>query len=85
MVREYLKQVRSIDELDKVIEHDREVAADIAKTVFNLDVSTAIANIGKINHIANARIMADSQVVSAKIMSDAEVAATLIEIGRAHV
>lgn len=78
MVSEYLNQIRSVEELDKIIEHDREVAAKIAKTVFNREVSSAIANISEINQIANARIMADSQVASAKMMSDAEVISTLI-------
>lgn len=78
MVSDYLNQIRSIEELDKIIEHDREVAAKIAKTVFKREVNSAITNISEIIQIANARILADSQVASAKMMSDAEVMSTLI-------
>lgn len=78
MVSEYLKGISSIEELDKIIDHDREVAANIAKTVFNLEVSTAIANIGEINQVSSARILANSQIISAKMLSDAEAMATLL-------
>lgn len=78
MVSEYLKQSCSLDDLDKLIEHDREIAAKIAKTVFNREVTTAITNIGEISQIANARIQADCQVSAAKMMTDAEVTATVL-------
>lgn len=76
MVSDYLKNNRSIEELDALFEHDRIAAMKIAATVLNHEVSTAITNIGEINQIANARIMADSQVASAKMMTDAEIAST---------
>jgi len=76
MVSDYLKNNRSIGELDALFEHDRIAAMKIAATVLNHEVSTAITNIGEINQIANARIMADSQVASAKMMTDAEIAST---------
>lgn len=76
MVSDYLKNNRSIKELDVLFEQDRIAAVKIAATVLNHEVSTAITNIGEINQIANARIMADSQVASAKMMTDAEIAST---------
>jgi len=78
MVSEYLKTSYSIKELDALFERDRLSAAKIAKTLFDHEVSTAISNIGKINQIANARILAESQISSAKLMTDAEVTATLL-------
>ncbi|OEJ64328.1 hypothetical protein [Magnetovibrio blakemorei] len=76
MVSDYLKNNRTIDELDALFEQDRIAAIKIAATVLNHEVSTAITNIGEINQIANARIMADSQVAAAKMMTDAEIAST---------
>lgn len=78
MTSDYLTQTRSLKELDALFEHDRLSAAKIAKTVFAHEVTVAIANIGEINQIANARILADSQISSAKMLTDAEVAATLL-------
>ncbi len=78
MVSNYLKQSRSIEELYALIEADRVAAAEIAATVFDNEVAMAITNIGEINQVANARILADSQVASARMMTDAEVTAVAL-------
>ncbi len=73
MVSEYLKETRSLGELDVLFEQDRVTAAKIAATSFKHEISVAITNISEINQIANARIMADCQVASAKMMTSAEI------------
>lgn len=76
MVSEYLKHVRSLEELDKLFAENRIAAAKAAESNFKFEVSRAIVSIGEINQVASARITADSQVASAKIMADAEVIST---------
>lgn len=76
MVSEYLKHVRSLEELDKFFAESRLAAAKAAESNFKFEVSRAIVSIGEINQVASARITADSQVASAKIMADAEVIST---------
>lgn len=78
MTSDYLTRTRTLEELDALFEQDRLSAAKIAKTVFAHEVAVAIANIGEINQVASARILADSQIASAKMQTDAEVAATLL-------
>jgi hypothetical protein len=78
MTSDYLTHTRSLKELDTLFERDRLSAAKIAKTVFAHEVAVAITNIGEINQIANARILADCQISSAKMLTDAEVTATLL-------
>lgn len=76
MVSEYLKHVRSLEELDQLFADNRIAAAKAAESNFKFEVSRAIVSIGEINQVASARITADSQVASAKIMADAEVIST---------
>jgi uncharacterized protein YoxC len=76
MVSEYLNHTRSLEELDQLFADNRLAAAQTVQSNFQIEVSKAIVNIGEINQVASARIMADSQVASAKIMADAEVVAT---------
>ncbi len=64
MVSEYLKQTRSIEELEALFEKDRHAAAKVATVVLNHEVTVGITNIGEIHQIANARIFADSQAAS---------------------
>lgn len=84
MVSEYLKHVRSLEELDKLFAENRLAAAKAAESNFKFEVSRAIISVGEINQVASARITADSQVVSAKIMADAEVISTSL-IAKAEV
>ena len=51
MVSDYLKDSRSVEELDALFERDRLAAAQIAKTLFNHEVAAAISNIGEINQV----------------------------------
>lgn len=75
MIREYQKHTRSIEELDELFKHDKEMAAIAVSTVFRHEVSVAISNISEIQQVAQARILADSQVASATVMNNAEVKA----------
>lgn len=76
MVSEYLKQTRSISELQSIIDSDRKTAAALAEATFRHDVNAAITSITEINAVATARVSADTQVASAKMLIDAEVVAT---------
>mgnify|MGYP003115973880 CR=1 FL=1 len=75
MVSKYLDQTRSLEELDALIESDRQAAASLAVSIFSQQVAMAIHNIGECNILASARIRADSMVTSAKLTSDAEICA----------
>jgi len=68
----------SLEDLDKRIESDRRIAVTAFEATFSQQVVTAIAAIGEINQIANARIQADTRVAAARIASHAEV--TCIEL-----
>ncbi len=72
---EYLKNVRSIEEVYALIDRNRTAAAEAARMKFRSDVDAAVAAVTDISAVATARILADSQVASAKIMIDAEVGA----------
>lgn len=76
MVSEYLKHVRSLEELYDIFDRDRVAAARIAEAVFNTEVGTAIASISEVSQVVGAKVLAGSQVAAAKMLIDAEVAAT---------
>lgn len=75
MVSEYLNHTRSLEELDALFERDRKLAAVAVSKLFQHEISVAVSNISEIHRVAQARVLADSQVASAAIMSAAEVKA----------
>lgn len=78
MVSDYLKHTRSIEELDELFSRNKELAALAAGEFFKHEISIAISNIEEIQKVAQARVLADSQVASATVMSAAEVKAAQI-------
>ena len=78
MVSDYLKNTRSLEELDRLFELDRIAVAEVAQAAFKHSVAIGKAGIGETQQVASARIFADVQVATTKITVDTEVTVKLL-------
>lgn len=78
VVSDYLKNTRSLEELDRLFELDRIAVAEVAQASFKHSVAIGKAGIGETQQVASARIFADVQVATTKITVDTDVTVKLL-------